>query len=255
MISLKTRYQHFKNRVHARWNAILHEKIHSEFGVRVKYMFFKSAGSDTLVVSFPACAPNAARYNYVRALSAFNCDKMFLLDDFGTNHQGCYLVEDRVESCVKLLICSKLTGGGYKRAIFIGSSKGGYIALNFSFLFPDITVIIGAPQYFLGDYLGGPTHLPNLRYILGDDITEEKKQALNNRLRNRILSSEIKPKLVYIHYSNQEHTYEEHIKWMLTDLRTAGVELHEDIADYKSHSGVADNFPVYMKSVLNDLLK
>ena len=194
MVPLKTRYQHFKNRVHARWNALLHEKVQSEFGVRVKYMFFKNAGSDTLIVSFPACAPNAARYNYVRALSAFNCDKMFLLDDFGTNHQGCYLVEDKVENCTKSLISNKLCGVGYKSIIFIGSSKGGYIALNFSFLIPNVTVIIGAPQYFLGDYLGGTSHLPNLKYILGDDITEEKKQALNNRLRNRILTSDIKQK-------------------------------------------------------------
>ena len=118
MIPLKTRYQHFKNRLHARWNAILHEKIHSEFGVRVKYMFFKKAGSDTLIVSFPACAPNAARYNYVRALSEYSCDKLFLLDDFGSNHQGCYLVEDSVECCVKSLIMSRISGGGGNTGVF-----------------------------------------------------------------------------------------------------------------------------------------
>lgn len=126
--------------------------------------------------------------------------------------------------------------------------------MNFSFLIPGVTVIIGAPQYFLGDYLGGPSHLPNLRYILGEDITEEKKQALNVRLRNRILTSDIKPEKVYLHYSNQEHTYEEHIKWMLADLKTAGVELYEDIADYKEHGGVANLYPPFLNNTLKELL-
>ena len=126
--------------------------------------------------------------------------------------------------------------------------------MNFSFLIPGVTVIIGAPQYFLGDYLGDPGHLPNLRYILGDDITEEKKQALNVRLRNRILTSDIKPEKVYLHYSNQEHTYDEHIKWMLADLKTAGVELYEDIADYKEHGGVANLYPPFLNNTLKELL-
>ena len=71
---------------------------------------------------------------------------------------------------------------------------------------------LGASQYFMGDYPGDPGHPSNLKYILGDDITEEKKPALNNIVRMRILTSDIEPKNVYIHFSNKGHTYKEHVK-------------------------------------------
>lgn len=79
---------------------------------------FYSADSDTLIVSFPACAPNTAKYNYMRTLASFKCNKLFLLDDFGTNNQGCYLIENNVEECCRRLILSiveKMPSGGGKK--------------------------------------------------------------------------------------------------------------------------------------------
>lgn len=81
-------------------------------------MFFEERESNVLLVPFPACAPNTAKYNYVRTLLPFKCNKLFLLDDYGANHQGCYLIEDNVEKCtldvLKNVItrCTKQRTGG-----------------------------------------------------------------------------------------------------------------------------------------------
>ena len=113
----KARIQRIINHFYTKLKAGLYEKKHKSFGTRVKYMFFPQRDSDTLLVSFPACAPNAAKYNYMRSLVAFKCNKLFLLDDFGANHQGCYLVEENVEKCTKELIesvierCNTRMGG------------------------------------------------------------------------------------------------------------------------------------------------
>lgn len=69
-------------------------------GVSEKYYFVGNHKSDVLLVSFPACFPNSSNYNYIRTLKPFHSDKLFLLDDYASNHQGCYLVESRVEKLV-----------------------------------------------------------------------------------------------------------------------------------------------------------
>lgn len=106
------------NRLHTDLNKFLNEKQFHYSEVRIKYMFFASKKADTLIISFPACAPNAARYNYMRTLLPFTCDKLFLLDDFGDNHQGCYLVEERVEECCKQLINNVVNQQGGINVLF-----------------------------------------------------------------------------------------------------------------------------------------
>lgn len=156
-------------------------------------MLLTDKQSDALLVSFPACAPNTAKYKYMRTLIPFKCNKLFLLDDFGDNHQGCYLIEDKVEQCVKQLLETVISRTKPSVIIFLGSSKGGYSALNFAFLIPNVTVVIGVPQYYLGSYLDKPNTLTNLRYIIGD-LTPEKKSQLDVRLKQRIAQSSVKPK-------------------------------------------------------------
>ena len=106
----------------------------------------------------------------------------------------------------------------------------------------------------MGDYLDNPVHLPNLKYILGDEITESKKQILNERLRRRIQSCVIKPEKVFIHYSNKEPTYRKHIKYLLADLAGVGIELSEDVASYTDHGEVGDSYPPYLCKILNEIM-
>ena len=136
----------------------------------------------------------------------------------------------------------------------MGSSKGGYSALNFSFLIPDVNTIIGAPQYFLGTYLDKENTLCNLRFLIGE-ITEEGKNKLNNRLKERIQNSIIQPRTVYFHYSNIEPTYEKHVRDMLFDLKERGVKVVEDIHSYAEHGGLKDFFPPFLTKTVNDIIR
>lgn len=237
------------NHYHTKLAALFYERKYAGHGTRVKYLFFPKKGSDALIVSFPGCSPHTAKYNYMRTLLPFRCNKLFLLDDFGDNHQGCYLVEEHVEQCTKELIEQMIQQCAVRNLILVGSSKGGYSALNFSLLIPGATVVIGAPQYFLATYLDTEDTQTNLRFLIGNDMTDKAKQQLDNRLRERILTSSIRPQCVYLHYSKAEHTYEEHVKALLADLHTVGISVVEDVHAYLHHGDLKDYYPPFLVTV------
>lgn len=121
-------------------------------------------------------------------------------------------------------------------------------------MIPGVTAIIGAPQYRIGSYLDYSLTLTNLSFIVGE-ITNEKKRQLNNRLEHKIATTEILPQTVYFHYSNVEHTYKEHVKDMIRDLKNAGIHVIEDVQDYPEHSGLATAFPPFLERTIKALLK
>ena len=242
------------NHYHTKYAAYLYEKNYEAFGTRVKYMWFKKSDSSTLLVSFPGFDAGMAKYNYMRTLLPFKCHKLFLLDDFSDNHTGCYFVEEHVEQCTKQLIETIIKMTRATNVVFLGSSKGGYSALNFSFLIPHVQVVIGSPQYRLAIYLDTPGTQANLRFILGT-VTPETKNNLNNRLSQRILSSAIRPQRVFFHYSKGEHTFEEHVKDMLSDLHKVGIQVIEDVHHYSQHGQLVEYYPPYLVKVLSQLLK
>ena len=230
------------------WRQLL-EKRHKN---GKKYLFFKGEKqySDTLIVSFAAFAPNGSRYNYVRALRDIKCHKLFLLDDGAENHSGTYLIDKDSHDKAHEIIEEIIKKYNVKRQFFIGSSKGGYCALDFSFCFPNTVCCIAAPQYFVGDYMNTESKLPNLRAAIEGEITESSLEEINNRLRNIIKTSPIRPLRAYLHYSDKEHTYEEHVKFMLEDLHRGGIPVEEDAMHYASHDELVNYFPAYLNKIM-----
>lgn len=206
-----------------------------------------------MVVVFPACG-ETAKYNYMRTLQSINCFRLFLKDDFAENKRGNYLVEDTTERLVEDLIKKSCVRYGIKKLFFVGSSKGAYAAFNYAFLIPGVTVIAGAPQYFLGNYLNTEKEKPNLIDILGSPVTLSKIERLNLRLRNKVLTSSTIPDSIYLHYSTDEHTYNEHIIALLNDVRQRPIEVHEDIEHYTKHSDVMYYYPSYLLKTLKMLV-
>lgn len=239
------------NHFHTKVAAYFCQREYHSSQTRVKYMLFKEKTSDVLIVSFPACA-QSPKYNYMRTLLPYKVNKLFLLDDFSDNQQGCYLIEKDVEQCTKALINRVISELRINKIVFIGSSKGGYSALNFSFLIPNVIVIIGSPQYFLGSYLDCNVYRSNYAFIVKDN---EGKEWLDNRLRNRIQNSNVKPQCIYIHYSIIEHTYEEHVRALLCDLHNACIPIQEDVNEYPSHSDLSIYYPPFLVNTLNVLLR
>ena len=257
-ISTKKIWSRATNRIYTIVSTKLREKTYNSGENRVKYMLFRrnggKDGENALAVCFPAFAGSGAKYNYVRTLKDFNINKLFLLDDIGGYDKGNYLIKPGVEENVAALIKETIENIQPTKLIFFGSSKGGYTALNFSLMFPNVNVCIAAPQYFLSDYLFREKKYENLKIILDGNDTEVAKENLNNRLRNKIANAVYLPKSFYIHYSTEEHTYKEHIVDMLADLKARNINVIEDIGNYTNHMDLAFYFPTFLKKSIKEIL-
>lgn len=245
-----------QNKVHAVVLSRICEKEYSaENGQTLRYMFFP-AKSDTLVIGFQACNDAGARYNYVTTLRSCKVNCLFIKDDFGPDGFGDYYLGCNgtysVEDAVMELIGHYTYSLSPKRLIFAGSSKGGYAALSFGLRFPDAEMIIAAPQYRLGDYLWGDNgdgrFASTVEEILGEPASPDGISILNRRLA-RIIQNDLfaDTQRVYIHYSVKEHTYPEHIRYLLQDLAKKGIDVERDEKEYPNHGDLKYYFPEYLK--------
>lgn len=245
---------------------IFQQKYYRYEDTTVKYLFEKMQ-SDAVVFVFSSCtrAGIKARYNYVRTLKRINADKMFVLDDGGNDARGVFYLGENMdflmERAVESLIKKTISEGRYKKIIFAGSSKGGYAAINFGIRIPGSTIIAGAPQYRLGDYLMDQNNRleQTLISITGNgylDADEETLEKLNHHLRVKILDAvrNNKENHIYLHYSEAEHTYSEHIKFMLLDLETGNFSTKKEILYYENHSDISLYFPDFLIRSIEEVM-
>ena len=237
------------------------QKVFIHDGVRLKYILKKNADSNVLVVVFSACTRKGlkARYNYVKTLNGLKCNKLYILDDFGADHRGSYYMgyhfDFKEESATKALIQEIADELQLAKLIFCGSSKGGYAALNFGSMFQDSVMVVGAPQYYLTSYLIDSGNLDSLNHIMGER-TLEKEEKLQYYLRDKLSSNPyIASQLIYMHFSDKEHTYEEHIRYLLEDLEQYGYRVEKDVADYQNHSDISFYFPDFLRAHISRLIE
>lgn len=244
------------NRIYTILYTKIKEKTYGNDRNRIKYLLFPGEkNTDALAVCFPAFAGKGAKYNYIRTLNKFRINKLFLLDDIGgTVDKGNYLIKAGVEENVINLIQTYINKYQPKTIIFYGSSKGGYSALNYSLEFKNVYVCIAAPQYFLADYLIREKKEDNLKTILNNKINSESINKLNHRLRNKLTASKNKPSAIYIHYSDLEHTYKEHIVDLLSDIKKNNIPLKEDIKHYTNHMDLVYYFPDFLRKTMIEIL-
>lgn len=102
-------------------------------------------------------------------------------------------------------------------------------------------VICGAPQYYIGDYLNTTDYH---KMILKSIVKEEKIgiEEINNKLYNALNKYDISNIKFIIHYSKNEHTYQEHIYYLLKDLKTKNAIIEENISNYLNHDEVGEYF-------------
>ena len=159
------------------------------------------------------------------------------------------------EKAVRELIRKIINDMNPAKIVFCGSSKGGYAALNFGMDFKNAYMVVGAPQYYLTSYLNKSENFCTLEHIMGAK-TSEKENILGYYLQNKIRSNKnSSTQKIFIHYSNMEHTYEEHIIHLLKDMRDENYNVEEDIADYSNHSDVSYYFPDFLRKKINEIVK
>ena len=224
------------------------------------HYLYRPGISDALIVVFSAYASGLKpTYNYVRTLwGQTDAHLLFIRDDFiNLPSGGGYYIGKNGDTCgqhsvLSLIqyICNKC---GAKRIIGIGSSKGGTAALLFGTLLPFDAIIIGAPQYYIGTYM--QEHKPDSFAVLTGHPTPSPEDVAHYDaiVPHAVQECRITP-CVYLHYSNKEHTYAEHIKQMLIDLKQHGFQVIEDIADYEKHGDVYQYYIPYMTKILPALL-
>ena len=236
---------------------ILHERHYDAPSCTLKYICETHPKSDSLIVVFSGCtgAGVPARYNYMRTLRDIPCNKLFILDDYGLDRRGGYYLGEypdfHFEQATTALIRDTIKRTHVKHCYFAGSSKGGWAGLLFGIkldLPVEKHVIIGAPQYLLGQYLYHPANRITFDGICMQNNESDVVAALDHYLQNVIHAGSTaanKPD-VYLHYSDKEQTYQEHIAFLIEDLKQNGYQLIEDVADYEDHDEVSSFYPAFL---------
>lgn len=236
---------------------LFREKTHHH----IKYLFYPDSSSSDLIVVFSSCTRKGipARYNYVRTLKASRLNRLYILDNEGDDHRGTYYLGTyphyETEKRTIELITQIVSQHKIKRLFMAGSSKGGWAALNFAASIPISleALIIGAPQYYLGNYLNASAYQVTMAAIQGDCPDKEVvKNELNHHLSNKM--SQIKSKKIYLHYSVKDRTYVNHVQYMMDGLKEVS-DLRLDIQDYVDHQNISYYFPKYLKAVLSQYLE
>lgn len=260
---MHARIKKIANRLLFKFYIKKHEKVYSRQGHLLRYLLIESkkAQCDTLLVSFSGFAPKGSKptYNYIRTLRNCDVNKVYLLDDFGLNSSGSYYLGEDGDFFLLNMIPDLLSQikelQGIKKMVFFGSSKGATSALLYGILMGVDQVILGSPQYYIGDYLSeNQYHQQILRKITGS-ISEDSKKTLNKMLPDLIASKRFsKLPDVYMHYSINESSYNHHLKNLINDLVSNNYTLYEDRGEYLEHSDVAIHFPRYLITTIKHLL-
>lgn len=239
---------------------LLHQRTHRSHGYPVHYVLHRGT-SDALVVVFSAFAAGLKpTYNYVRTLWGHtDAHLLFIRDDFvNLPSGGAYYIGNKGDSHGRQAVLSLIRRirekTGAKRVIGLGSSKGGTAALLFGCMLPMDAVIIGAPQYYIGTYM--KVHKPDSLALLassGGNPTDQDVAWLDSLVPRAVKECKVPPR-VHIHYSDREHTYDEHIADMLRDLQTCSFPVQEDVADYEQHTDVYKHFIPYLERTLPAVL-
>jgi len=136
--------------------------------VDVKYLFFPAhRQSNILLITFSSFPEldELPQYDLVDSLEEFECNRLHLLDDFGS--RGCYYLcenkDYKIERSVVKLINQLCKEQGIVRKIALGANEGGTAAIYYSIKYDFDTVIAETPHFYIGQHV---KKLPDFRSIL-----------------------------------------------------------------------------------------
>lgn len=219
----------------------------------LRYMLFKKP-SDALIVGFASRDARGPVYHYVHTLACTSASRLYIKDDYaqnGTFYLGRHQTNDIEEACFEL-IDKAAKQCGAKKLYFIGSSKGGYAAINFGIEYPNSTMVVAAPSYYVGSILRDRKgYVDAVKLVMDEPITPEKVERVDKHLYNKIQKNPYaNTQRLFIHYSPKEPYYEQHVHDLLRDLRESGVEISEDLGSYTEHEDLKFYYPDYVTKVI-----
>ena len=227
-----------------------------EYEGRLHYIY-ENNHADKLMIVFSGFSPYKPMYNYMRTLkNVKSIDKLFLLDDFG--YRGSYYLmengKDTPKQLVTELVKTIVGGGNFKELFTMGTSKGGTCAIYFGLQFHATHIFSGACQYLIANYLNTEDRKPILEGMLGKGYSEKDYSNLNDAVRVQIEKHQGTETIIHLLFSKQEHTYPEHIKYLLEDLEKWNIPYTAQIEPFENHDDVGRYFIPYIKKEISKIL-
>lgn len=221
----------------------------------IKYYFEKAklVNKNKLIVVFSAFSTSDAKYNYISTLKTCDCNKLFILDDFGK--KGTYYLglngNFDIESSVISLITYIMSENNieFSNVISVGSSKGGSAAIYYGMKYNFGNVIAGAPQYKIGTYLSDLS-ISDYAFDIFGEINDSNRVKYNNLIR---LAANVKTN-IYLLTSDGDNQYKKVLKEFEYVSRELQIKLNVDKCNINSHGEIAKEFPKFLYDKLDLVL-
>lgn len=230
------------------------EKIFSSIHP-IKYYFEKAKlnNKNKLMIIFSAFSTDEAKYNYISTLKTCDCNKLFILDDFGS--KGTYYLglkgDFNIETSVMALISYIMSKNKilFSNVISIGSSKGGSAAIYYGLKYNFGNIIAGAPQYKIGTYLSDLSISDYALEIFGE-ISDCNRIKYNNLIR---LSANTCTN-IYLLTSDGDNQYKKVLKEFEFVSRELNIKLNIDKCEINNHGEISREFPKFLYDKLDLVL-
>ncbi|TXC90943.1 hypothetical protein FS935_08530 [Metabacillus litoralis] len=232
-----------------------------ESNLPIRYVFEEGIqNTDYLVVVFSGFNPPNAKlansYNYIRTLRNLDCNKLFILDNYGP--RGSYYLGNKedfqVESAIASLIShfSMKYGIKQRNVITAGSSKGGSAALYYGLKYHYGHIIAGAPQTKIADYIQKNTK-ETYEYMLGGNPGEENVRELNEIIFKQIHINTLTK--IYLLTSENDIQYKRHIVPFVNNMDNYGVRYQLEVNNQiENHNEIAVHFPMYLMKNMSNIM-
>ncbi|WP_426298228.1 hypothetical protein [Arthrobacter sp. R-11] len=212
-----------------------------------------SSAGKLLVVFSAIGAEHDFTFNYRASLEQSRLSKAFIMDDFG--RQGSYYWMDHGDDSIfheTQGLLAKLVedlGVALEDVIFAGSSKGATAALLHGVTLGVGKVVLGAPQYRVGDYLFHAA--PQILDFMTGGATEEHRRFLNDRARE-ILANGHRSTAIRVAVGSADHHLASHVEPLLDDARAAGYEPASLVLPGLPHSEIGQVFKHLLSAEVAD---
>lgn len=224
----------------------------------IKYNFEKANifNKDKLIIIYSAFSADGAKYNYKNTLKFIDCNKLFILDDFGT--KGSYYLgingDMDIESSVISLITKIISENKieFKNIISIGSSKGGTAALYYGLKYNFGSVIIGAPQYKIGSYLSDLS-VKQYAYDIFGEINHINRIKYDNII--RLCCPKNSNTNIYMITSEGDKQYKKVLREFIEVSKEFNLNLQVQMCEITNHAEISTEFPPYLIEKLKEVLK
>lgn len=227
----------------------------------LEYSYYENENTSKLLVVFSSSV-FSNRFNYIKTLKDINQSKLFIADEnnlrkettasYYLGNMGIFDYEKKIFNLIeKIRIHNNLSR---KDVVLIGSSKGGFAALYYTFKYNYGFSIVGSPTIYLGKMHKYSNKGQQIITHLTGDLSEKSISILNNIISNSIKITDYKPS-IYYHVGSGEPRYSKHAVPFIEFLSTKDITLKTlDLGDYSNHSLVANYYPSFLTNTIYKIL-